>query len=133
MGNKKQKSNFTGSYFGVPHSILRSNEWNRLPPRAIKLIMSFGAQYYGNNNGDLSIAIKIMKELGWKSKSQLYKARNELLENGWIIRTRVGGTNKAALYALTFRKIDECKDKAGRSKFDHGINPTRKAPDNWKI
>ncbi|WP_303900773.1 hypothetical protein [Thiohalomonas denitrificans] len=89
----------------------------------MKLLVDLGAQYRGTNNGDLTAAFSIMERRGWKSKSSLQNALVELLETGWIIKTRQGGRNFPSLYALTFLPIDECGGKLDR--------PSTNAPLGW--
>ncbi len=119
------------SFFGLPHDLLESANFISLSPRSVKLLIDIGVQYRGKNNGDLCIAWKLMKERGWKSKSQLHKAKTELLEKGILILSRVGGRNKATLFALSFNSIDECIEKKTQtSKLD--INPTIIPLNTWK-
>lgn len=79
------------------------------------------------NNGDLYLAHSIGKEWGLKSKETVSLALKELLERGWIILTRQGGSCGLGpnLYAITFFSIDECGGKLQ-------VPPTNTAPGNWK-
>ncbi len=104
-----------GSFVAVPHAILRHSNYASLKSRAVKLLFDLYGQYNGTNNGDFSAAFTIMKKLGWTSKDQLFKAKEELLQNGWIVVTRQGGINRATLFAVTFKPIDECKGKLDRA------------------
>jgi len=101
----------SGSFAAIPHVLLRSRNFIRLSMRAKVLLISLCTLYRGNNNGDLSCAWKVMQPLGWKSRETLHLAKAELEYYGFIIRTRQGGRNKATLYALTFKAIDECGGK----------------------
>ena len=83
----------------------------RLGSQAVKLLIDLVAQYRGNNNGDLTIAWKVMNKRGWRSRDTLEKARKELLAGNWIEITRQGGRHCPTLYALTFYAIDECGGK----------------------
>lgn len=114
-----------GSYVTLPHAVLEHENFVRLHPRAVKLLLDLYAQYRGHNNGDLCAAFTVMKERGWKSKSQLQKAKEELLAKGWLVVARQGGRNKSTLYAVTFQAIDECGGKLD-------IGPTNTPPGNWK-
>jgi len=104
-----------GSFVAVPHAIFRHQNYASLKPRAVKLFFDLYGQYCGSNNGDLSAAFTIMEKLGWTSKDQLFKAKEELLQKGWIVVTRQGGRNRPTLFAVTFRIIDECKGKLDRA------------------
>ena len=48
-----------------------------------------------------------------KAQSNLRKskAKNELIERGFIAVSRQGGRNKCSLYAVTWQPIDDCKGK----------------------
>jgi len=68
-------------------------------------------QYKGSNNGDFAMAWSMMKKRGWRSKDTLYRARDELIDNGFVIQTRQGGKHQCSLYAITWQPIDECNGK----------------------
>ena len=115
-----------GSFFALPHAVLEHENYTRSSPKAVKLLIDLGAQYKGNNNGDLCAAWSLMTERGWKSKESLQLARDELLHYGLIMLTRQGHLPKvASLYALTFQAIDECNGKPD-------VAATRLAPGTWK-
>jgi predicted transcriptional regulator len=64
--------------------------------------------YNGKNNGDLSASFKNMKAKGWRSETTLSKALNQLLEYGFLVKTRQGGLNNTCnLYGLTWKQIDQ--------------------------
>lgn len=97
-----------GGYTAFPHVVLRSQSFARLSSIAVKLLCDLLAQYRGDNNGDLSIAWKLMKDRGWKSEGTLNRAKDELLASEFIEITRQGARpNKAALYGITFYALDE--------------------------
>lgn len=97
-----------GGYVAFPHVVLRSQSYARLSAIAVKLLCDLLAQYRGTNNGDLSIAWKLMKPRGWKSEGTLNRAKDELLDAQFIEVTRHGARpNKAALYGITFFALDE--------------------------
>lgn len=111
-------------YFGLPHTLINTRKYRSLSNHAIKLLIDLGSQYRGFNNGDLCAAWTLMKEMGWKSRSSLFKAKNELLNVGFIIVTRQGGRNKPTLFAITWKEVNECKGKLD-------IKPTKNAPGGW--
>jgi len=120
----------SGSFSSIPHILLNSENYASLKPRAVKLLLDIYGQFKGKNNGDLTIAFSIMKKVGWTSKDQLYKAKEELLKKGWIVVTRQGGRKIPTLYAVTFRAINECGGKLDRgttkvplSYWKQGVNP----------
>lgn len=75
------------------------------------LLFELLGQYNRRNNGDLTTAWSVLKDRGWKSRDTLFKAAQELLSTGWIVKTRQGGRNRCNLYALTFFDIDDCGGK----------------------
>jgi hypothetical protein len=114
-----------GTFIMVPHALLDCANYASLSPRAVKLFLDLYGQFKGANNGDFTLAWKVMREKGWSSKDQLSKARRELLERGFIVQTRQGWNNRCSLYGVTFHPIDECGGKLD-------INPTSTAFGWWK-
>lgn len=99
------------SYLGIPHYILRSPEFGRLEPWALKLLIELSGNYNGKNNGDLSAAFSVLKARGWRSAGTLNSAVKRLLSGGWLTYTRHGGRNRCALFAVTWWPIDYCEGK----------------------
>ena len=91
--------------------MLLSEEYADLSAFAVKLIVDLSAQYNGRNNGDLTIAWKLMRDRGWSSKDTLYRAKRELLNTKFVVVTRQGGRRIPTLLALTFKAIDACGGK----------------------
>ena len=56
-----------GSFFALPHAVLEHENYTRSSPKAVKLLIDLGAQYKGNNNGDLCAAWSLMTARGWNS------------------------------------------------------------------
>ena len=126
-----QNRNPKGRYFEMPHSILTTEKYARLSGWAVKLIADLMIQWNGRNNGDLCASWSVMKSRGWRSKSTLHEATNELLASGYIMITRVGGRNKPHLFAVTWHEVHECRDRyTGKHKLD--MEPTTVAPGFWK-
>jgi len=115
----------SGSFIAMPHAILESQTYAKLGAPAVKLMLDLYGQYKGSNNGDFAMAWSMMQKRGWRSKDTLYRARNELLENGFIVQTRQGGKHQCSLYAVTWQPIDDCM-----GKLEHP--PTRVALGYWK-
>ena len=67
-----------------------------------------------------------MSARGWKSKDTLYRARDELIENGMILLARQGGKHQCSLYAVTWKPIDECGGKLD-------VPATTVAPGYWRL
>ena len=114
----------TNSFVRFPHQVIRHRNFRTLSPRATKLAVDLASQYNGRNNGDLCAPLSLMRERGWKSSDQLFKAKKELVTRGIIRVARQGGLNKANLYALTWFPIDECSGKLD-------IASTITAPNDW--
>jgi hypothetical protein len=122
---KEQRRRGGDHFFALRYDVLRSPEFSALSAIAVKLLLDLVSQFSGTNNGDLSPSWRLMKARGWKSKDTLDRALRELVERQWLVRTRPGGRNLAALYAMTFRSIDECGRK-------HDIAPTTRPGDDWR-
>ncbi len=104
----------TGSFARMPHQAINSKHYRNLSIKAQALLACANGRYFGGNNGDIDFTLKTMKKWGWSSNDTITKAKNELLEKGWLVLTRQGGRNKCNLYALTLWPIDECKGKLDR-------------------
>ena len=107
-----------GRFLTLPATVLESQSYARLTPYAVKLLLDIGSQYRGDNNGDLCVAWKIMKVKGWRSEATLAKAKQALLQAGFIAETRKGyRPNVCSLYALTWHALDPCtKHDAGAAR-----------------
>ena len=74
-------------------------------------------QYNGSNNGNLSLPLSRLKEWGCTGNRQRSAAIAELVNAGWIIRTRKGGLGIGPdLFAISVKPIDDCFDRDGRRK-----------------
>ena len=113
--NRHKGNRFDEAFVGVPYSVLNSPLYLALSPYAVKLLIDVAAQYRGDNNGDLSVAWKLMQPRGWRSEATLHKVKRELLDAGFLYETRKGRRpNVCSLFALTWFLIDDC------DKFDPG-------------
>ena len=97
-------------------------DYRGLSGNAAKLLFELARQYRGHNNGDLTIAWKVLCERGFRSKATIDRARDELLRANLIRYTRQGRFlnpgGRCALYALTWLCVDECP------KADLELGPT---------
>lgn len=116
----------SGSFLALPHDCLNHENFFKLSPHSVKLLVDLATQYKGSNNGDLCLTWSMMEKRGWRSQSTLDKSRRELLHFGWIELTRQGGRNQPSLYAITWQSIDECKGKLD-------VTETRVASGKWKV
>lgn len=122
-GRKRRRGSKIGeSFLALPRSVMESPQFIALPPHAVKLLIDLGAQYRGDNNGDLSAAWKLMKPRGWHSEATLAKAKRALLDAGFIFEARKGyRPNVCSLYALTWLDIDASpKHDGGPAAFTRG-------------
>ena len=115
----------SGTFVAMPHAILESENYARLSAPAVKLMLDLYGQYKGSNNGDFTMAWSMMKKRGWRSKDTLYRARDELIERRFVIKTRQGGKHRCSLYAVTWQPIDACNGKLD-------CLSTTVAPGSWK-
>jgi hypothetical protein len=108
MARNRYKGNrIGGPFLALPRDVINHAAFLRLSPYAKSLLIDLGAQYKGDNNGDLSCAWKVMKPRGWRSEATLHKAKHELLRSGFIFEARKGRRpNLCGLYALTWPLLD---------------------------
>ena len=90
MANKHKKGEIAYTFAAMPVEVLQSEEWQNLPPSAIKLAMDLVAQYTGGNNGRLCPAFEVMQRAGWASRTTLIAAKRALIECSFVIHTRQG-------------------------------------------
>ncbi|MGB7194889.1 MAG: hypothetical protein WBD81_15660 [Collimonas pratensis] len=94
-------------FIAIPMDIIRSSEWNALPPNAVKLAIDLMSQYTGKNNGRLCPSFTVMKECGWKSSKTLVDAKRALLECSFVVLSRKGHPPSTAEWlAFTWWKLD---------------------------
>ncbi len=109
MGKKNKKIDY--SFVPLPREVFKSPEFAALSSSAVKLLIDLLMQFTGSNNGDFSLAWKIMKPKGWRSKATLERAKKGLLEKGFIEETRKGGRHCCSLYSVTWLRVDLCNGK----------------------
>lgn len=109
MARNKKKARvevISGGYSAIPWAVLDSESFKGASDKARSLLFALMRQHNGQNNGRLHLASGWLLEHGWRSKSNNVIARDELIERGLIIQTRVGGLNMgAAWFALTWYDI----------------------------
>jgi len=115
----------TGRFIGLPHVVVKNKDYIQLSYKSKALLIDLMLQYNGKNNGDLTTALAILRDRGWKRQATIGEAVKELIDANLIIRTREGQFrnpfSRCALYAVTWQPIDDCKDK------DLNVNPTSTA------
>lgn len=107
-------------YIKALHAIFDHPDYIALDKTARSLLWDLSRQYNGHNNGDLTLAPKVMGKLGW-TKSTISRHTQTLVDNNWIFKA---GTKKARngyvnLYGLTWLEINECKKKLFDESYNH--------------
>lgn len=110
--NPKRKGHDTsrdqGGFIAMPWSVLDCPAYARLSHPARSLLWEFARQYVRDNNGRLLASGVYLAKRGWKSSGVIYRAKQELMEAGFIHETVMGHRpNKASWYALTFHSLDK--------------------------
>lgn len=114
MNRRRQRSTGrreSGSFSAWPHACHDAETFKQLTLPARALLFEFLGQLRAANNGDLCCAYALLRPRGWRSRDTIERARHELEEAGWLIRTRQGGRNQPNLYAVTWRGVDDCGGK----------------------
>ena len=105
-----------GGFILLPNALYDNPAFCELSPSALKILLGIMRQYRGNNNGDLSASFVQARKWGIGSKSSLASALTQLLDIGFIIRTREGvfinPGGRCALFALAWMPIDDCPGKS---------------------
>lgn len=124
---RKARGRSPSTYLGIPHYVVRSEEFGCLDGWGTKYLIEVAASYNGRNNGDLSYPWALAQKRGWRSSSTHNKARDALVEAGWLIVTRHGRRGRICnLYAITWWPIDEIKGKFVE------VAPTNVASNAWQ-
>lgn len=112
---RKDSGRDAGPFVALPWSVLDSPAFRRLSMHARALLLEVARQYVRDNNGRLLLSRAYMATRGWKSADMLNKAKQELLDGGFIHQTVQGHRpNKASWYALTWQTLDRLPG------YDHG-------------
>jgi hypothetical protein len=126
MSRARAKKGNKERFLGIPLNVLESEAYRSLRASSVKMLVDLAKQYNGYNNGDFTAAYSVLRRHGWNSKGTIQSALKELMDKGFIVRTRDARFQNpnatCALYGVTWRAIDECKDKLD-------IKPT-KTPSN---
>jgi len=95
-----------GRFMGIPHVVLDHPDYIGLSTKAKALLVEIAYQYNGRNNGDMTVAFKILKERGWKRNATISEGVKELMNANLVVRTREGQFqnpfSRCALYALSW-------------------------------
>ncbi|MFT5888866.1 MAG: hypothetical protein ACI9BO_001689 [Zhongshania sp.] len=115
MANKKVGTSFSGGFAGVPRIVMKTSDYAGLSYKAKALLFELAFQYRGKNNGDLTVALSVLRNRGWKREATISVAIKELLAANLIIKSRDGvfenPGSRCSLYAITWQSLDECPGK----------------------
>jgi len=100
--SKKKKNKIDGSYSVIEHSIINSEAWKGLKAYTKWLYVEFKLKWYGDNTKNITLTYKEAKKI--MAIKTFIKARNILIERGFIDVTRRGGLEKQSMiYGLSNR------------------------------
>ena len=106
--DRKGRSKKGGQFVPVPYPMAESAAWRSLTGAAVKVYVELRRRFNGGNNGKLSLSLMEAASLLRLSKSTVGRALDQLVERGFIVKTREGHWygRKAAEYAVTDRPLD---------------------------
>lgn len=113
----------SGPFVALPWSVLDCAAYARLSHPARALLLELCRQYVNDNNGRLRLSAAYLGPRGWRSNDVIHRAKQELLEGGFIHETVKGHRpNKASWYAITWHPIDKLPgyDPGGLESFERG-------------
>lgn len=97
-----------GGFVALPWAVLDSAAYASLSHPARSLLLEFARQFVRDNNGRLLATRAYLETRGWKSADVINRARNELVEAGFLHETVKGHRpNKASWYAVTWHMLDK--------------------------
>lgn len=104
---KRGSGRDSGGFVALPWSVVDAKAYKALSHAARSLLIEFARQYCRDNNGRLIATLKYLKTRGWNSADVISRAKQELIDNGFIFLTVQGHRpNKASWYAVTWQDID---------------------------
>jgi hypothetical protein len=106
----------SGSYAAIPDAVIKSQAYINLSDAAVRLLVELVSHHDGFNNGMLHTAYTALAKRGLGSHNKVERAFGELMNSGFIIKTRSGGLNAGPdCYALLWLPATP-KDRAGNQK-----------------
>lgn len=104
---RKYDSRDSGGFAAIPWSVIDSTAYKELSLPAKALLIEAARQYHRDDNGRMLLSKAYLATRGWKSSDVLHRAKQELLEAGFIYQTVQGHRpNKASWYACTWWTLD---------------------------
>lgn len=92
MARGKRKNKTDGRFFLLLHRMIDSPAWQSLSGNSIKVYIQLMRKHNGNNDDDLSLTFKEMKDK--LSPATFSKCITDLVEHGFIDVVRAGGLQK---------------------------------------
>lgn len=128
MGRDKRRkgqdnSRDAGGFCAIPWAVLDSAAYQGLSHPARSLLMELARQYVRDNNGRLLASGAYLAKRGWKSNDTITRAKQELIDAGFVHETVKGHRpNKASWYAITWYSIDRLPgyDPGALETFERG-------------
>jgi len=88
-------------YIQVPVSVVNSPEYKLASSHAKHLLLELALQLKSKQNGDLVLTWSYLKQTGrWRSPVTSFKARNELVQLGLVIKANIGGPHRSQTFSL---------------------------------
>jgi hypothetical protein len=98
----------SGGFVALPWTVLDCPAYASLSHPARSLLMEVARQFVRDNNGKMLLSIAYLNSRGWFSAGVIQKAKQELLDSGFIFETVKGHWPKtASRYAVTWRSLDK--------------------------
>ena len=97
-----------GHFVGLSKKTLRCDSYKALSAAAKILYFYLKGKYNGSNNGEIALHYSELKEVvGIKSSATVSNAFKELIEKGWVKKTKHGGLMRYQnKYELTWEHDD---------------------------
>ena len=101
--DKTGRSKSEEQYAKMPYPMLKSKAWRSLSGNAMKVYCELHCRFWGTNNGEITLSFGEAAELLGIGKATVQRALEELVEKGFIERTRRGHFygRRASTYRLT--------------------------------
>ena len=107
-GQKGDSGRDSGGFVALPWSVLDCPAYAALSHPAKALLIEVARQFVRDNNGRMLLSAAYLKTRGWFSAGAIQKAKQELIQAGFIFETVKGQRpNKASWYAVTWRALDK--------------------------
>lgn len=123
FGKKGDLGRDPGGFTAMPWSVQDCPAFSNLSHPARSLLWEIARQFVRDNNGRLLASRDYLSSRGWKSADVIQRAKNALIEGGFIFETVKGHRpNKASWYAVTWRALDKLPgyDEGAVASFERG-------------